>query len=136
MATIPPYWEGFRAQLIKALGDPETEAGKALLQDRSPVHRAGAIARPLLIGQGANDPRVKQAESDQMVAAMKANQIPVTYVLFPDEGHGFARPENNIAFNAITEHFLSTHLGGRAENFGPTELSASTAQILEGRVAP
>jgi dipeptidyl aminopeptidase/acylaminoacyl peptidase len=134
MATIPPYWEGFRAQLIKALGDPDTDAGKTLLQDRSPVHRAGAIARPLLIGQGANDPRVKQAESDQMVAAMKANQIPVTYVLFPDEGHGFARPENNIAFNAITEQFLATHLGGRAEPFGPTELSDSTAQILEGGV--
>ena len=70
---------------------------RAMLKDRSPLYKAGDIVRPLLIGQGANDPRVNQAESDQIVAAMKASGIPVTYVLFPDEGHGFAKPENNIA---------------------------------------
>jgi dipeptidyl aminopeptidase/acylaminoacyl peptidase len=90
LGTIPVYWESFRAQLFKALGDPDTDAAKTLLHDRSLLHRADAIVRPLLIGQGANDPRVKQAESDQMVAAMKAKYIPVTYVLFPDGGHGFA----------------------------------------------
>ena len=132
LATVPPYWESFRAILLKALGDPATPEGLALLRERSPVYAADRLARPLLIGQGANDPRVKQAESDQMVAALKAKSIPVTYVLFPDEGHGFARPENNIAFMAIAEHFLAAHLGGRAEPLGPDEIARSTAQILEG----
>ena len=85
---------------------------------RSPLHRAHAIAKPLLIGQGANDPRVKQAEADQIIAAMRAKGLPVTYVLYPEEGHGFAVPENRISFNAITEAFLAAHLGGRAEPFG------------------
>ena len=132
LATIPPYWQSIRAQFAKAIGDPDTEAGRALLRERSPVHRANAIARPLLIGQGANDPRVKQAESEQMVSALKAHNIPVSYVLFPDEGHGFARPENNIAFLAIAEQFLAAHLGGRAEPLAAEELARSTAQILEG----
>jgi len=70
---------------------------------------------PLLIGQGANDPRVKRAESDQIVAAMRKNNKPVEYYVFPDEGHGFARPTNNMAFNAVTEDFLAKYLGGRAE---------------------
>jgi dienelactone hydrolase len=76
------------------------------------------IRSPLLIGQGANDPRVKQAESDQIVAAMQSRSIPVTYVLYPDEGHGFARPENNLSFNAIAEAFLARCLGGRVEPVG------------------
>lgn len=132
LATIPPYWEAGRAIFHRSIGNPDTADGLALLRERSPVHLADRLARPLLIGQGANDPRVKQAESDQMVAALKAKGIPVTYVLFPDEGHGFARPENNIAFNAITEQFLAAHLGGRAEPIGADEISRSTAQILEG----
>jgi dipeptidyl aminopeptidase/acylaminoacyl peptidase len=132
LATIPPYWEAGRAIFHKSIGNPDTADGLALLRERSPVHLADRLARPLLIGQGANDPRVKQAESDQMVAALKAKGIAVSYVLFPDEGHGFARPENNIAFNAITEQFLAAHLGGRAEPIGADEISRSTAQILEG----
>jgi dipeptidyl aminopeptidase/acylaminoacyl peptidase len=118
LASIPPYWEAMRIQLHKRMGDPTTEAGAALLKARSPLTRADDIRRPLLIGQGANDPRVKQAESDQIVSAMEARGIPVTYVLFPDEGHGFARPENNIAFMAVAEHFLAACLGGRAEAYG------------------
>lgn len=98
---------------------------------RSPLHKASAIRRPLLIGQGANDPRVKQSESDQIVEAMKAHGIPVTYVVFPDEGHGFAKPTNRIAFNAITENFLATVLGGRAEPI-TSEVEGSSAQILAG----
>jgi dipeptidyl aminopeptidase/acylaminoacyl peptidase len=133
LATVPPYWESFRTVLVKALGDPETEQGRALLRERSPVHRADALARPLLIAQGANDPRVKQAESDQMVGALKAKGVPVTYVLFPDEGHGFARPENSIAFIAIAEQFLARHLGGRAEPMRAEELSQSTARLIEGQ---
>ena len=83
------------------------------------------------VARGANDPRVNVAESDQIVAAMAAKNIPVTYVLFPDEGHGFARPVNNIAFNAVTENFLGQCLAGRAEPIGDT-LKASTAQVKHG----
>ena len=100
LQTIPPYWEAGKQQFYKRMGDPTTEEGRALLKERSPLNFAQNIQRPLLIGQGANDPRVNVAESDQIVAAMAAKNIPVTYVLFPDEGHGFARPVNNIAFNA------------------------------------
>jgi dipeptidyl aminopeptidase/acylaminoacyl peptidase len=131
LQTIPPYWESFKQQMYRRMGDPNTEAGKAVLRERSPLYAADKIVRPLLIGQGANDPRVNVAESDQIVAAMAAKNIPVTYVLFPDEGHGFARPVNNIAFNAVTENFLSQCLGGRAEPIGST-LKASTAQVKHG----
>ncbi len=116
--TIPPYWASFFEQFAKRVGDPRTEEGKKLLEERSPLTRVNAITKPLLIGQGANDPRVKQAESDQIVKAMEAKGIPVTYVLFPDEGHGFARPENSKAFNAVTEAFLAECLGGRFEPIG------------------
>lgn len=116
--TVPPYWASFFNQLIRRMGDPRTEEGRTWLSERSPLTRAAQITKPLLIGQGANDPRVKQAESDQIVEAMQANGIPVTYVLFPDEGHGFARPQNSKAFNAVTENFLQQCLGGRAEPIG------------------
>jgi dipeptidyl aminopeptidase/acylaminoacyl peptidase len=132
LATVPPYWASFRAQLIRALGDPDTEDGRALLRERSPLHQAGRIRRPLLIAQGANDPRVKQAESDQMAAAMKANGVPVTYLLYPDEGHGFVRPENQLAFVAVAEQFLAECLGGAAAPVTAEELQATTMQVLEG----
>ncbi len=129
--SIPSYWEPMRVQLYKQVGDPRTEDGAALLKARSPLTQAGNIKKPLLIGQGANDPRVKQAESDQIVGAMQANQIPVTYVLFPDEGHGFARPENNLAFFAAAEQFLAAVLGGRAEGFGDV-LKGSSISVPAG----
>jgi dipeptidyl aminopeptidase/acylaminoacyl peptidase len=131
LKTIPAYWVPLIEQFHQRMGNPGTPEGLAMLKERSPLYAAGRIVRPLLIGQGANDPRVNQAESDQIVAAMKAKDIPVTYVLFPDEGHGFARPANSIAFNAITENFLDTCLGGRAEPIGDT-LAQSTAQIVDG----
>jgi len=118
LSTIPPYWASFFEQFAKRVGDPRTDDGKKLLDERSPLSRVDAIKRPLLIGQGANDPRVKQAEADQIVKAMQAKNIPVTYVLFPDEGHGFQRPENSKAFNAVTEAFLAECLGGRFEPIG------------------
>lgn len=118
LSTVPAYWASFYEQLAKRMGDPRTEAGRQWLVERSPLTRADKISKPLLIGQGANDPRVKQAESDQIVKAMTANAIPVTYVLFPDEGHGFKRPENSKAFNAVAEGFLGQCLGGRAEPIG------------------
>jgi dipeptidyl aminopeptidase/acylaminoacyl peptidase len=118
LKTVPPYWEP-AVQLFKdRVGDWTTEEGRLFLQARSPLSRVDKITKPLLIGQGANDPRVKQAESDQIVKAMQMHKIPVTYVLFPDEGHGFARPPNNLAFNAVTEAFLAKHLGGRYEAIG------------------
>jgi dipeptidyl aminopeptidase/acylaminoacyl peptidase len=131
LETIPPYWEPMVKQFHQRMGNPGTPEGKQLLVQRSPLHKADRICRPLLIGQGANDPRVKQSESDQIVDAMRAHGIPVTYVVFPDEGHGFAKPTNRIAFNAITENFLATVLGGRAEPISG-EVEASSAQILAG----
>src|SRR3546814_6602308 len=115
-------------QWYKRVGDPRTDEGKQLLLDRAPITHVDKISKPLLTGQGANDPRVVQAESDQIVEAMQAKGIPVTYMLFPDEGHGFARPENNTAFNAVTEGFLATCLGGRAEPIGD-DFAGSSATV-------
>lgn len=131
LGTIPPYWEAMKAQFYKRMGDPNTPEGKALHREVSPLFHAEKIRRPLLIGQGANDPRVNVNESQQIVDALKAKNIPVTYVVFPDEGHGFARPQNNIAFNAVAENFLARCLGGRAEPIGPA-LKASSAQVPYG----
>jgi dipeptidyl aminopeptidase/acylaminoacyl peptidase len=118
MQNPPPYWMPIMPLMKARVGDWETDEGQALLKSRSPLFMVDKIRRPLLIGQGAQDPRVKQAESDQIVAAMQAKKIPVTYVLFPEEGHGFDRPENNIAFFAVSEAFLAEHLGGRYEPIG------------------
>ncbi len=131
LSTIPPYWAPMVKIFHERMGDPNTEEGLATLRAASPLYKADRIVRPLLIAQGANDPRVKQAESDQIVGAMKSAGIPVTYVLYPDEGHGFARPENNIAFFAIAENFLAECIGGRAEALG-NALAPSSAQIVEG----
>ncbi len=131
LATIPPYWAAFFENLARRVGDPRTEAGRSLLKERSPLNSAGAIARPLLIGQGANDPRVKQAESDQIIAAMRAKGLPVTYVLYPEEGHGFAVPENRIAFFAIAEAFLAAHLGGAPEPIG-RDFAGARPEVREG----
>jgi dipeptidyl aminopeptidase/acylaminoacyl peptidase len=129
--TIPPYWEPLIAMFTERVGDHRTEEGRKFLEARSPLNFVDNIKKPLLIGQGANDPRVKQSESDQIVEIMTKKNIPVSYVLFPDEGHGFARPENNMAFNAVTENFLAVHLGGRAQPIGD-DISKSTAQIMAG----
>ncbi|WP_437276127.1 S9 family peptidase [Sorangium sp. So ce375] len=118
LQSIPPYWAPMLELFAKRVGDPRTEDGRDLLRTRSPLYRADQIKRPLLIGQGANDPRVKQAESDQIVKAMTSKGIPVTYVLYPDEGHGFARPENSMSFNAIAETFLAECLDGSYEPIG------------------
>lgn len=131
LATIPPYWEAGRKQFALRMGDPATEAGRTILRAASPLYKADQIQRPLLIGQGANDPRVKQAESDQIVQAMQAKKIPVTYVLYPDEGHGFAKPGNRIGFFAVSEAFLGRCLGGRVEPLGETQRQ-STAQVVHG----
>ena len=128
LQSIPPYWAPLRAQFTQRMGDDGTEEGRALLWSRSPLSRVDAITKPLLIAQGANDPRVKQAESDQIVAAMRQRDIAVTYALCPDEGHGFARPENRIGFMALVEAFLAEHLGGRAQPMGDV-LAASSIEL-------
>jgi dipeptidyl aminopeptidase/acylaminoacyl peptidase len=130
--SVPPYWKPMLQMFTRRVGDPSTEEGRAFLLERSPLTHVDAIRRPLLIGQGANDPRVKQAEADQIVAAMEAKRIPVTYVLYPDEGHGFARPENRLAFFAIAENFLQPILGGRAEPYGDV-FEGSSADVRAGR---
>jgi len=129
--SIPPYWAPMIELFASRIGDWRTEEGRAFLTQRSPLTHADKIVRPLLIGQGANDPRVKQAEADQIVAAMQAKGIPVTYVLFPDEGHGFARPANSLAFNAVTEAFLAECLGGRVESVGD-DFEGSSIQVPAG----
>jgi dipeptidyl aminopeptidase/acylaminoacyl peptidase len=131
LETIPPYWETLKSMFARRVGDVSTPEGRELLRERSPLTHVAKIERPLLIGQGANDPRVKQAESDQIVAAMQAAKIPVTYVLFPDEGHGFARPTNQLAFTAVTEAFLGTCLGGVHEPFGD-DFDGSTITVPAG----
>jgi dipeptidyl aminopeptidase/acylaminoacyl peptidase len=114
--AIPPYWKPLRGLFDKRVGNIDTE--EEFLKQRSPLYLADQITKPLLIGQGANDPRVKQAESDQIVAAMRAAKKEVKYVVYPDEGHGFARPENRLHFFAVAEEFLAKHLGGRFEPVG------------------
>ena len=121
LKTIPPYWSTLLSTFHKRMGDSEE-----LLTAQSPLFKASQIKVPLLIGQGANDPRVNKAESDQIVQAMRKNGKDVEYYVFPDEGHGFARPTNNMAFQAAAENFLAKYLGGRAEPPSPAE-----AKLLE-----
>ncbi len=132
LKTIPPYWAPAVSLFHERMGDPTTPEGLKLLTEASPLTHAAAIKKPLLIGQGANDPRVNQAESEQIVAAMQKHGLPVSYALFPDEGHGFHRPENNIAFFGVAEAFLSAHLGGYYLPLTKEEVSASTMQLRSG----
>ena len=111
--SIPPYWAPEIEVFHQRVGNPETE--EEFLWSRSPLSRVGDIKNPLLIAQGANDPRVKQAESEQIVVALKEAGVEHEYMLFPDEGHGFAKPENRLRFYAAAEAFLARHLGGRVE---------------------
>jgi len=129
--SIPPYWAPLLNLFTTRVGDHRTEEGRALLTERSPLTYVDQISKPLLIGQGANDPRVNQAEADQIVAAMMEKSIPVTYVLYGDEGHGFARPENRLSFNAVTEAFLAEILGGRVEPIGD-DFEGSSIEVVEG----
>ena len=130
--SFPPYWAPIlELSWYPRVGDPRKEADRKDLLARSPITRVDQIRKPLLIGQGANDPRVTQNESDQIVAAMKAKSIPVTYALYPDEGHGFARPENRTSFFAITEGFLAKCLGGKQEPVGG-DFAGSSLKVLDG----
>jgi dipeptidyl aminopeptidase/acylaminoacyl peptidase len=129
--NTPAYWATILPNMYRRVGDPTTPEGEELLKARSPFFAAGAIRKPLLIGQGTNDPRVMQAQSDQIVDALKAKNIPVTYLLFSDEGHGLARPENDLAYFAVEEQFFAKCLGGRAEPIGRA-FNGSTLKVEAG----
>ena len=123
LETIPPYWESARVMFHKRMGNPNTEEGRAQLKRQSPFFHAQNIKVPLLVAQGGNDPRVKKSESDQIVIAMRDLDLPVEYINFPDEGHGFAKPDNSMAFITVMEKFLAKHIGGRVQEDIPEKIS-------------
>lgn len=127
--SIPPYWESIRKVFYLRMGDPSTPEGEADLKAMSPLFSADKIKSPLLVVQGANDPRVKQHESDQIVVALRDRGFDVEYIVAPDEGHGFARPVNNMAMLAAAEKFLSKHLGGRFQESMKPEVATRLAEI-------
>ncbi len=129
IGSIPPYWKPMRAIFDVRMGNVDDPKDAELIKAASPLFKADKIVRPLLIGQGANDPRVNVKESEQIVDAIEKNKGSVTYVLYPDEGHGFARPENRIDFNARAEKFLAQYLGGRAEPIAGDKIPGSTAVV-------
>lgn len=129
LESIPPYWEAGRAMFYKRMGDPTTPEGKAQLERQSPVNSANKIKTPLLVVQGANDPRVNKAESDQIVIALRDRKFPVEYLVAPDEGHGFARPVNNLAMMTAAEKFLAKHLGGRHQESVTPEVATRLKEI-------
>jgi dipeptidyl aminopeptidase/acylaminoacyl peptidase len=129
IAAIPPYWKPVRAMFDVRMGNVDDPKDAELVRSASPLFRADKISKPLLIGQGANDPRVNVKESEQIVEAIEKNKGNVTYVLYPDEGHGFARPENRIDFNARAERFLAGCLGGRFEPMEGDRIPGSTAVV-------
>lgn len=123
LSSVPAYWEAGRAFLYGMVGDPNTEEGKKLIEEASPLFSAEKINKPLLIIQGANDPRVKQAEADQIVIALRDRGHDVSYLLAEDEGHGFAKPVNRMAMYAETERFLAEKLGGRYDAVMPPDVA-------------
>jgi dipeptidyl aminopeptidase/acylaminoacyl peptidase len=127
--AIPPYWEAGRKQMYTRMADPTTPAGKALLIAESPLTQAKSIVTPLLVVQGKNDPRVNIRESDQIVAAVRDNGKPVEYLVAPDEGHGFARPINNLAMVTAMEGFFAQYLGGRDQKDVPPDVAAKLKDI-------
>ncbi|GAC1477562.1 MAG: S9 family peptidase [Gemmatimonadaceae bacterium] len=129
LETIPPYWEAGRATFYKRMGDPTTAEGKAQLVRQSPLTHATRIKTPLLVVQGANDPRVNKRESDQIVIALRDRGFPVEYIVADDEGHGFARPVNNMAMFAAAEKFLAKHLGGRYQESMPPAVAKRLQEI-------
>jgi dipeptidyl aminopeptidase/acylaminoacyl peptidase len=131
LEAVPPHLTGMADLFRVRVGDHTTTEGRKLLFSRSPISYPEKISTPLLIAQGANDVRVKRAESDQIVNALVERNIPVTYALFTNEGHGLRRPENRMAFHALTEAFLAQHLGGRHEPLGDI-LDEASVEILEG----
>jgi dipeptidyl aminopeptidase/acylaminoacyl peptidase len=129
LESIPPYWEQIRKLFYERMGDPNTPEGKAQLMRQSPLTAAAKIKTPLLVIQGANDPRVTKRESDQIVVALRDRGFPVEYMVAPDEGHGFARPVNNMAMFALAEKFLAKYLGGRYQESMTPEVTQRLKEI-------
>jgi len=129
LESIPPYWESIRKLFAVRMGDANTAEGKRLLMEESPLNSASQIKTPLLVAQGANDPRVNRREAEQIVIALRDRGFPVEYILAPDEGHGFARPINNLALFMATEKFLADHLGGRYQEGGTSEEVARLTEL-------
>ena len=127
--SIPPYWESIRKLFYLRMGDPTTDEGKAQLTRQSPLTSVDKIKTPLFVAQGANDPRVNKAESEQIVNALRKRNFPVEYILAPDEGHGFARPVNNMAMLAAAEKFLASYLGGRYQESMTPEVEKRLGEI-------
>lgn len=129
LESVPPYWEAIRTTFYKRMGDPNTPEGLAQMKRQSPLTYADKIKTPLLVAQGANDPRVNQRESDQIVVALRDRNYPVEYLVAPDEGHGFARPVNNLAMMASIEKFLAKHLAGRYQESLSPEVGKRLTEI-------
>jgi dipeptidyl aminopeptidase/acylaminoacyl peptidase len=129
LESIPPYWEAARKIMYARMADPGTPQGKAWLQERSPLTKASSIRTPLLVVQGANDPRVNRREAEQIVTALRDRGSPVEYILAPDEGHGFARPVNNMAMYMAAEKFFAEYLDGRYQTDGTPEVVARLKEI-------
>lgn len=127
--SIPPYWEAVRKTFHVRMGDPTNPEGKAQLERQSPLNSAAKIKAALMVVQGANDPRVNKAESDQIVIALRDRGFPVEYIVAPDEGHGFARPVNNMSMMASAEKFLARHLGGRYQESMKPEVAKRLTEI-------
>jgi len=139
--SIPPYWESMRKSFYVRMGDPTTEEGIEQIKRQSPLNSADKISAPLMVVQGQNDPRVKVAESEQIVVALRERGLPVEYLKAPDEGHGFARPVNQMAFIAAMEKFFAKHIGGRYQESMTDEVAqrliditvdVSTVELPEG----
>ena len=129
LETIPPYWEAGRQLFYQRMGNPTTPEGKAQLDRQSPLNSANKIKTPLLVVQGANDPRVNKREADQIVIALRDRGFPVEYIVAPDEGHGFHRPVNNMAMFAQAEKFFAKYLGGRFQESMTPEVTARLKEI-------
>ena len=130
LESIPPYWEAARKTFAVRMGDVSTPEGKKLLMEESPLNSVDKIKTPLLVAQGANDPRVNRREAEQIVIALRDRGFPVEYILAPDEGHGFARPVNNLALFMESEKFLAAHLGGRFQEGGSAESMARLKELM------
>ncbi len=129
LESIPPYWESIRTLFYTRMGNPNTPEGLAQMKRQSPLTFADRIKTPLMVVQGANDPRVNKRESDQIVAALQKRNYPVEYLVAPDEGHGFARPVNNMAMIAASEKFLAKHIGGRYQESMSAEVAKRLGEI-------
>ncbi len=127
--AIPAYWEAQRKIMYTRMADPGTAEGKAWMKERSPLSAVGRIKTPVLVVQGARDPRVNRAEAEQIVIALRESGLPVEYLLAPDEGHGFARPVNNMAMFMAAEKFLAAQLGGRHQEGGSVEVVQRLKEI-------